>query len=59
MEYTLTISGCDDETVLRLHLNPDEIKLLKDLCSKSVEKSKYPCQPILELDLGWNAQEED
>lgn len=58
MEYTLCISGCDDETIVFLILSKEQVAFLEDICQVSIAKSLYVCQPIMRLEKGWRMEDD-
>jgi len=47
--YKVILSGCDDETEMKVMLRKDEVLLLKALALLSTRTSTYGCMPILKI----------
>ena len=43
--YTITLEGCDDETVFKMDLTEGEVILLEKVAAKANETSTYGCMP--------------
>jgi hypothetical protein len=49
--FTVYLHGCDDTTSFDMDLTKEELKLIVKLQMLSQEKSRYACQPVLEVEL--------
>ena len=45
--YRITLSGCDDQTEVRMNLTKRELQLVEEISKLSIEESTYGCMPVL------------
>ena len=48
-KHIITLIGCDDQNLIVMDLNNEQKEFLTQLSKLSSEKSRYSCQPVLEI----------
>ena len=48
-EYEITVTGCDDETVVTMELTAQEHELIDQLADLIRTHSTYSCMPVMEI----------
>ena len=51
MKVEIELIGCDDSTCFVVDASFEEILLLKFIASKTIEVSKYGCQPTMTVEV--------
>ena len=48
-KYEITVTGCDDETVVYMELTAKEHELIDHLADLISTRSAYSCMPVMEI----------
>ena len=48
-KYEITVTGCDDETVVSMELTAQEHELIDRLADLISTRSAYSCMPVMEI----------
>lgn len=49
--YYITVSGCDDKTMITKELTEEECKLVKEIADEITETSEYRCMPRMRIEV--------
>lgn len=48
-KYEITVTGCDDETVVTMELTAQEYELIDRLADLISTRSAYSCMPVMDI----------
>ena len=48
-KYEITVTGCDDETVVTMELTAQEYELIDRLADLICTRSAYSCMPVMDI----------
>ena len=48
-KYEITVTGCDDETVVSMELTAQEHELIDRLADLISTRSEYSCMPVMDI----------
>ena len=48
-KYEITVTGCDDETIVYMELSAQEYELINHLADLIRTRSEYSCMPVMEI----------
>lgn len=48
-KYKITVTGCDDETVVTMELTAQEYELIDQLADLISTRSEYSCMPVMDI----------
>ena len=48
-KYEITVTGCDDETIVYMELSAQEYELINHLADMISTRSAYSCMPVIEI----------
>ena len=48
-KYEITVTGCDDETVVTMELTAQEHELIDHLADLISTRSTYSCMPVMDI----------
>lgn len=49
-KYEITVTGCDDETVVYMELSAQEYELINRLADLISTRSAYSCMPVMDIE---------